>query len=206
MGAGVNIGKQTTFHCSQCLIREDFPLICSWLPRCSIGCISGCHIKSSCFLLSVICFLQGRENWKAVLSGSRGWTCKPASTPSPQWHPGGGAGRLQTEPAAFIFLSPKQSTIPEPSSLITSPSHGASKHLTVHTHHDLSMSHQPSYSKTFNVLQPKRKQGSLMKFQHLFLFWNRPQEVTMEAQPTCVCRWPRSYHQGHPPALPMDWF
>lgn len=84
---------------------------------------------------------------------------KPASTPSPQRQLGDEAGRLQTQPAAFTFLSPRQSIIPEPSSLIPSkplspPGTWQATLLTTPA-----QSHQPSYSKTINILLPKRKQN-----------------------------------------------
>lgn len=71
------------------------------------GCISARHVRGSCFLSLAICFLQGREAWKEVLSGFRSWAWRPAPTPSPQW-PLGWAGRLPADLLPLDFWVPEK--------------------------------------------------------------------------------------------------
>lgn len=216
MGREVSTWKQIMFHSSQMFNQRGLSiniLVMTTLLH-EAAFISACHVSCSCFLSFLICFLQGHENWKAVLSGSRNWTCKSASTPPPQWHPGGKAGRLQTQPTAFIFLRPRQSIIPEPSSLTPSeprspqaPDHPhSSGPLHSHTSHHIQRhwyplaykkteAHWRTFDRTPLSIAKQAGDGGQHKYNLLISATGR---VSTTSLPSQHCRWtvwlPRSPH------------
>lgn len=199
MGGGGNVRKQITIPNVQRSYRRG---LCINIPALTALLHEAAFLPAS--LAAAVSYHPLSASSKAVKTARQfclvpeAETCKHAFL---QWHLGGRAGRLHTEPAAFIFLRLRQSTVPEPSSL----SHRSHHHGPLGTRQPTDSHSGHHIHRHLTFFGFKENGGLPIKLQPLVCILKQPGEGEQREQPD-FHNLPGACYQPHPPALSTDGF